>query len=74
MISWAQGALLALPIGKLMSDQVGRAFVDSPLEFGYSLQGAVLWLAAAAVIAAVASLLPARNAARLTVREVLSYE
>jgi putative ABC transport system permease protein len=74
MISWVQGAILALPIGRLMSDQVGRAFVDSPLEYGYSVQGALLWLGTAAVIAAVASLLPARNAARLTVREVLSYE
>jgi putative ABC transport system permease protein len=33
-----------------------------------------LWLVAAILLAALASFLPARNAARLTVREVLAYE
>jgi putative ABC transport system permease protein len=30
LISWSQGVLLAWPIGRLMSDQIGLAFVDSP--------------------------------------------
>ena len=33
LISWVQGVLLGLPIGKLMSDAIGIAFVDSPLVF-----------------------------------------
>ena len=74
LISWTQGVLLAWPIGRLMSDQIGLAFVDSPLEFQYSVQGALLWLAAAVLIAAVASYWPAHNAASLSVREVLAYE
>jgi putative ABC transport system permease protein len=74
LISWSQGVLLAWPIGRLMSDQIGLAFVDSPLEFRYSLEGALIWLAAALLISAVASLWPAHNAASLSVREVLAYE
>jgi len=74
LISWTQGVLLGWPIGRLMSDQIGLAFVDSPLEFQYSVQGALLWLAAAVLIAAVASYWPAHNAASLSVREVLAYE
>ena len=74
LISWAQGVLLAWPIGRLMSDQIGLAFVDSPLEFRYSTEGALLWLAAALLISAAASFWPAHNAASLSVREVLAYE
>jgi putative ABC transport system permease protein len=33
-----------------------------------------LWLLVVLALSAVASLLPARNAARLTIREVLAYE
>lgn len=74
LISWAQGVLFAWPIGRLMSDQIGLAFLDSPLQFRYSVDGALLWLAAALVISAMASFWPARNAASLSVREVLAYE
>ncbi len=74
LISWVQAALLAWPIGRLMSDQIGIVFVDSPLVYGYSLVGLLWWLIVVLVVSTVASLIPARNAARLTVREVLSYE
>jgi putative ABC transport system permease protein len=74
LISWTQGVLLGWPIGRLMSDQIGLAFVDSPLEFRYSIEGALLWLLAALVISAVASFWSAHNAASLSVREVLAYE
>jgi putative ABC transport system permease protein len=74
LISWVQGVLLGWPIGRLMSNQIGLAFVDSPLEFQYSVQGALLWLGAALLVSAVASFWPAHNAASLSVREVLAYE
>ncbi|HSM58689.1 MAG TPA: FtsX-like permease family protein, partial [Candidatus Sulfomarinibacteraceae bacterium] len=74
LISWTQGVLLGWPIGRLMSDRIGLAFVDSPLEFQYSINGALLWLAAALLISAIASFWPAHNAASLSVREVLAYE
>ena len=66
--------ILGWPIGKLMSDAIGMAFVDSPLVYEYSTRGALLWLVAALLISGLASFVPARNAARLTVREVLAYE
>jgi putative ABC transport system permease protein len=74
LISWAQGVLLGWPIGRLMSNQIGLAFLDSPLEFRYSVDGALIWLGAALLISAVASFWPAHNAASLSVREVLAYE
>jgi putative ABC transport system permease protein len=73
-LSWVCGTVVALPLGKLMSDAVGVSFLRAPLSYTFSLQGALLWLGAVLVLAALASLWPARNAARLSVREVLAYE
>jgi putative ABC transport system permease protein len=74
VLSWLIGAILALPIGKLLSDAVGIAFTDFPLNYTFSTNGALLWLAVVLILAALASFLPARSASRLTVREVLAYE
>jgi putative ABC transport system permease protein len=41
---------------------------------GVTPTGFVLWFIVVSVLAVLASLLPARSAARLTIREVLAYE
>jgi len=74
VISWLLGAILALPLSKLLSDAIGIAFIQKPLSFTFSTGGVLVWLILAIVVAALASFLPARNASRLTVREVLAYE
>jgi putative ABC transport system permease protein len=38
------------------------------------MQGLWLWLVVVLILSALASFIPARNASRLTVREVLAYE
>lgn len=43
-----------------------------PLTF--TPQGMALWLGVVLGLTVLASILPARNAARLTIREVLAYE
>ncbi len=74
IISWLTGALLALPLSRILSDQLGMLLLENPLSFTYSIFGLLLWLVVALVLAFLASYLPARNASRLTVREVLAYE
>lgn len=74
LMSWSIGALLALPISKVLSDQVGILFLGTPFSYVYSVSGALLWMAIASGLAALASFLPAWNASRLTVRDVLAYE
>jgi putative ABC transport system permease protein len=73
-LSWLAGAALSLPISKLMADAIGDALLHARLNFEFSLTGAALWLVVMLVLAALASLLPAIRAARITVREVLAYE
>ena len=73
VISWLMGTLIALPLGKLLSDQVGTLFLGEPARYEFSLNGALLWLAVTLFLAALASFLPARGASKLTVRETLAY-
>jgi putative ABC transport system permease protein len=73
-ISWVLGILVSIPVSKLLSDALGIVFVDRPLSWAYSIEGALAWAAIVLVLAAVASLLPAWRASRLAVREILAYE
>ncbi len=74
LISWGLGALLAYPLGKGLSDAVGIGVMGVPLNFAYSFGGLWVWLLLVILLSAIASFIPARNASRLTVREVLAYE
>ena len=74
LISWALGAVLAIPISRTLSDALGMVFLSRPLSYAISAEGVVLWLGIVLVLAAVASLFPAWRASRLAVREVLAYE
>ncbi len=74
VISWLIGALISLGLAPLFSAQLGLALIKIPLQYHYSILGAFVWFVVLLAIAAVASLAPARNAVRLTVREVLAYE
>jgi putative ABC transport system permease protein len=48
--------------------------IDVPLTYHYSLVSAVVWFFVLLGVAVIASLSPARDAVRLTIREVLAYE
>jgi putative ABC transport system permease protein len=74
MISWVIGALLSIPFSFLLSDIVSNAVFKFPIPVIFTAEGFVIWLVIVLALSAVASILPARNAARLTIREVLAYE
>jgi putative ABC transport system permease protein len=74
LLSCAIGFLLAIPISIWMSDTVSTVIFDYASPVNFTVNGFAIWLAMVAVLSVLASLAPARNAARLTIREVLSYE
>jgi putative ABC transport system permease protein len=74
VISWGLGSLFAFPISRSLSDVINNAVFDAPANFTWTMDGFALWLGLVIVLSAVAALLPARNATRLTIREVLAYE
>ena len=73
-IAWLIGAILSFPITYLLSDIVSVAIFQSPIAVHFTYQGFAIWLLVVLALSAVASILPARNAASLTIREVLAYE
>ncbi|MCG2784238.1 MAG: FtsX-like permease family protein [Anaerolineae bacterium] len=73
-ISWVLGLFLAVPITYLLSLIVSLAVFETPIDVVFTPIGYLIWLAVVLVLSALASILPARNAARLTIREVLAYE
>jgi putative ABC transport system permease protein len=73
-ISWLIGAVLSFPITYMLSYIVSMAIFQSPIAVHFTYQGFAIWLLVVLALSAVASVLPARNAARLTIREVLAYE
>jgi putative ABC transport system permease protein len=74
IISWVIGGALAVPLSQGMGEVVGQTMVRSSLRYTFSLEGLALWLGVVVVLAGLASLLPARRASKLSVREVLAYE
>jgi putative ABC transport system permease protein len=73
-ISWALGWGLSFPISYLLLSIISKAMFGSSIPLALTLEGVAIWLAAVLGLSTLASVLPARNAARLTIREVLAYE
>jgi putative ABC transport system permease protein len=73
-LSWFLGMLLSFPFTYLLAYIISEAIFHSPIAVHFTLTGFIVWLLVVLVLSAVASVLPARNAARLTIREVLAYE
>jgi len=74
VVSWFLGALLALPLGYILSLQVGQAIARAPFNTQFSWPGMFLWLGIAFLLTILATLLPARRAMHISVREALIYE
>lgn len=73
-ISWILAVLVSFPITVLLSTIVSVAIFQTPIDLVFTWTGYFIWLGLVLVLSALASILPARNAARLTIREVLAYE
>jgi putative ABC transport system permease protein len=74
LLSWMVATLLSLPLSKVMSYQIGYNLLHEPLVHTYASYAVGVWLVLVTLLATLASLLPARNALRITIREVLAYE
>lgn len=64
----------SLPISALLLNIISEAMMGSSMDLVFTSQGVFIWLGVVIVLSFIASILPARNASRLTIREVLAYE
>jgi putative ABC transport system permease protein len=73
LITWALAIGASFPIGNLLLIIISEA-LGTPMELSFTPLGILLWLGVVIVLSVFASIMPARNAARLTINEVLAYE
>ncbi len=74
MISWLLASAASFPISKALSDVVSIAIFSTPIAFTFNPAGILIWFALVMLLSILASISPARVAARMTIREVLAYE
>lgn len=74
MISFVLAVILSFPITSLLSNVVSMAIFNTPAKFAFTAQGLLIWLGLILILSVVASIIPARSASRMTIREVLAYE
>ncbi len=73
-MSFVLAIILSIPFTYLLSTIVSLAVFETPIDVIFTFTGYGIWFGLVLVLSVVASIVPARNAARLTIREVLSYE
>jgi putative ABC transport system permease protein len=74
LISWAIAVPLSFPISYLLLSIISTSMRIGQIAVAVTPQGTVIWLGLVLGLTTLASVWPARNAARLTIREVLAYE
>jgi putative ABC transport system permease protein len=73
-ITWFLAIGLSYPISQVLLDIIGQAMADSSFALIFTPYGIILWLVVVIGLSIIASVIPARNAAQLTINEVLAYE
>jgi len=74
LITWVLAIGLSFPLSSLLAMVIGETLLQSVLPLSFAPIGIFVWLALVLILSVVASVTPARKAARLTINEVLAYE
>jgi putative ABC transport system permease protein len=74
MLGWAAAVAAAWPLGRGVGNLVSGLALQTRLDSAFEPRGAAIWLAVCVALGAFASILPAWNASRMSVREALDYE
>jgi len=74
LISWLIAWPLSIPAAYGLSTRGLSLALNQQLSYNFTPNGALLWLVIIIVLAVIASLLPARKAALVSVRESLAYQ
>jgi putative ABC transport system permease protein len=73
LFSWAIALPLSFLLGWPLATLMGEAMFDIALDYQYNLQAVLIWFTMVVVISILASVMPARNATQISVRESLAY-
>ena len=74
LITWVLAIVLSFPISTVLLKIIGETMMGSEMTAEFTPFGIFLWLGIVIILSIIASIMPARNAAKLTINEVLAYE
>ncbi len=73
LLSWAIAGPISLALGQPLANALGQTMFEANLDYQYNYVAVIIWLVVILVISTLASILPARNATRISVRDSLAY-
>ena len=73
LLSWAIAVPISFFSSRPLADALGQTMFSANLDYQYNYTAVATWLALILVISALASILPARSATHISVRESLAY-
>ena len=73
VFSWAISVPISLVTGGWLANLLGQAMFDANLDYQYNLAAVGIWLVVIIIISTIASILPARSATTVSVRDSLAY-
>ena len=71
--SWLIAVPISFLLSQFMAAALGQAMFEANLDYQYNFQAVFIWLVMILIIATLASILPARNATMISVRDSLAY-
>jgi putative ABC transport system permease protein len=73
LFSWALAVPLSFFLAQPLSNALGQAMFDANLDYQYNYTAVLVWLVIILIISTLASILPARSATQISVRDSLAY-
>ena len=73
VFSWMVSVPLSFVLARPLANALGQAMFDANLDYKYNFGAVITWLLVILVISTLASILPARSATTISVRDSLAY-
>jgi putative ABC transport system permease protein len=73
LLSWLAAVPLALMVARPLARQLGQTMIEVDLDYAFNWPAVFIWLVTVMVIALTFSVLPARKATQVSVRESLAF-
>jgi putative ABC transport system permease protein len=73
VFSWLVSIPISFALGSFLARSLGQVMFEANLDFRYNYTTVVVWLVVILIISTLASIVPARNATQVSVRDSLAY-
>jgi putative ABC transport system permease protein len=73
LLSWIIVVPISFVLGRPLANAFGLVLFDATLDYQYNFSAVLIWLGMVLVISILASVLPARSATQISVRDSLAY-